>query len=201
MPKLLFAATVLLVAALMLACNGDDDSGNGGSTPVPSPTTPAAATVTPNPGAIDSRPGSTQPVSVQPIPSPLPGIVTQTAVRIGLHPEQGGWDRIVFEFDRGIPAAEVSYVDQAVACGSGEPVAVQGQAILSVRMTTAQAHNDAGMATVGRELAGQGGVIQEARIYCDFEGHVDWAIGLRARNNFKITTLSNPPRLVVDIKQ
>jgi hypothetical protein len=201
MRKALLAAAAVLVAALALACNGDDDNGGGGSTPTRPPATPAAATATPDPGAIDSRPGGTAPVSVQSIPSPLSGVVTQTAVRIGLHPEQGGWDRIVLEFDRGIPPAEISYVDQAVACGSGEPVAVQGQAILSVRMTTAQAHNDAGNATTPRQLPGQGGVIQEALVYCDFEAHVDWAIGLRARNNFKITTLSNPPRLVVDIKQ
>ncbi len=197
---------LLLVLALLLslalaACNGD------GSSPAASATPGVTASASPSPpidGTIDPLgAGSTNPVTVKPNPDPPVQAITLTDVRIGLHPEQGGWDRIVFEFDRDLPAGEISYVDksQVVSCGPGEVVPIQGQAVLSVRLL-AQAHNDAGMSTIDpRDFPGQGGVITEVKMYCDFEGHVNYAIGLKARQPFKVTTLTNPRRLVIDIKQ
>ncbi|HXH22175.1 MAG TPA: hypothetical protein VNN10_09105 [Dehalococcoidia bacterium] len=190
----------LLVAALALALTAPCNDDGAGNDPPASPTAPAT-TIILDPG-VDARPGSTEALIVQPVPNPPTGIIIQVATRIGLHPESGGWDRIVFEFDRGIPPARVTYVKDVIACGSGEPVRVQGQAFLAVQMTTARAHNDAGNSTLpSRQLAGQGGVIQEARLYCDFEAHLDWAIGLRDTKPYKITLLLDPPRLVIDIKQ
>ena len=132
--------------------------------------------------------------------SPFGG--TLKAIRIGLHPELGGWDRIVFEFEGGLPSAEVEYVQSAVGCGSGLPVAVQGQAILAVRFEPAAAHDDQGQLTIpSNTVPGQGGVIVETKAYCDFEAVVQWAVGLKAKQPFKVTTLQNPPRLAIDIKQ
>jgi len=50
-------------------------------------------------------------------------------------------------------------------------------------------------------LAGPGPAILEARQTCDFEGEVSWALGLAARQRFKVTLLANPTRVVVDVKQ
>jgi hypothetical protein len=49
-------------------------------------------------------------------------------------------------------------------------------------------------------MAGPGNAILQARSACDFEAHVDWAIGVKARQRFKVTTLTNPPRVVIDVK-
>ena len=187
------------LAALLLAFACDNAAPDQAPSRTPQPTT--APSPTPDAGAVDSRPGSTDPLTVRPNPDPPVEAITQVATRIGLHPEAGGWDRIVFEFDRGLPQADISYVESVFSCGPGELVPVQGGAILAVRML-AQAHNDQGMSTIpARQLSGQGGVIVEAKMYCDFEGHLDWAIGLKAKKPFKVTTLSNPTRLVIDIKQ
>jgi hypothetical protein len=123
-------------------------------------------------------------------------------VRVGAHPEQGGWDRIVFEFADVLPPGEVKYVPSVVQCGSGNPVRLPGSAILQVSFTGADAHNEAGQPTVSRrQISGPGNVILESQQICDFEAEVAWAIGLKAQQRFKVTLLQNPTRVVVDVKQ
>jgi len=194
-------AFCLCIGLLAAGCGGS----GGGKTPTPAAASPtAAATATrppPSPAAeptIDPATAGTAPVDVA--GDVLGG--TLVDVRIGLHPELGGWDRIVFEFTGGLPAAQVQYVQSATQCASGAPVAVQGQALLAVRFRPAQAHNEQGQLTIpATTVPGQGGVIVEAKSYCDFEAVVQWAIGLKAQKPFKVTKLSAPPRLVIDIKQ
>jgi hypothetical protein len=141
------------------------------------------------------------------LPDPNTGIYVLTDVRVGAHPESGGWDRIVFEFDpvEGFPGAHpggiVEYVDEVFGCGSGMPVAVQGDAILRVRLDATQAHDDNGNLTIdATEIEGPGNSIIEAMSFCDFEGIVEWAIGVPAEQNFKVVFLENPARIVIDIK-
>ena len=123
-------------------------------------------------------------------------------VRLGVHPEEGGWDRIVFEFGDDLPPGTVSYVPAVTACGSGAPVMMRGTAILAVRFSQAAAHTEAGQPTVARNvIPGAGQTILEARQTCDFEGEVAWAIGVAGRQRFKVTLLANPRRVVIDIKQ
>ena len=35
---------------------------------------------------------------------------------------------------------------------------------------------------------------------CDFEGHVEWVLGVRFPGRFRVTELTDPPRVVVDVK-
>ena len=136
-------------------------------------------------------------------PDPLPNIITLLkAVRIGAHPEEGGWDRIVFEFEGGLPPGRVEYgTEPAVQCGSGMAVTVAGQARMVVRFTQTQAHTDAGQPTMAqRELRGPGGAIIEAKQTCDFEGVVVWVIGADEAARFNVRKLSSPDRVVIDIK-
>jgi hypothetical protein len=171
----------------------------------PSSTLPATS---PSPGArVDGTVdplgfGGTEPVTVKSNPDPLTGIVVLSDIRIGVHPEEGGWDRIVFEFRDTLPGASIAYVPNVTACGSGLPVTLRGSAVLQVRFSQTQAHDDAGRPTTGRTtLDGPGGTILQARQTCDFEGVVTWALGVSGRQRFKVTTLSSPRRLIIDIKQ
>jgi len=119
-------------------------------------------------------------------------------VRIGSHQEGGGWDRIVFEFSGAVPTGEVEYADQIVQCGSGERVFVRGSGALLVRFDGAWAHDDVGRPTLQRtELPGTGNVIVQARLICDFEGEVAWAVGVTARQPFAVVSLDNPSRVVI----
>ncbi|MCE7927605.1 MAG: hypothetical protein HUU14_06045 [Dehalococcoidia bacterium] len=154
---------------------------------------------TPGDGAIDAlNPGSTTPVTVKANPSNFSGTALLKDVRSGA---QKLGDRVVFEFEgASLPPAKVEYVDSVSQCGSGQPVQVKGSAILLVTFTQAAAHDDQGKATFDKlSVAGPGPVVQEIVRTCDFEGHVAWAIGVSGKKNFKVTTLTNPTRLVVDV--
>jgi hypothetical protein len=123
-----------------------------------------------------------------------------TDVRVGAHPEEG-WDRIVFEFSGNLPdSTRIRYEASAVQCGSGMTEDVAGSGTLIVHMTDARAHNDMGQVTVGdTDVDGTGAAIREAVQICDFEGVVDWAVGTAGQQPFRVTVLSNPGRIVIDV--
>lgn len=116
---------------------------------------------------------------------------------------QASFDRIVFEFSGdAVPGYHIEYVDRPVrACGSGNTVKVAGDGWLSVRLTPAQAHTDAGRPTVPyRERRLRLPVLKELQSTCDFEGQVEWVLGVSSPNRYRVMELSNPTRLVVDIR-
>jgi hypothetical protein len=177
----------------------------------PTPAASAAPTATRTATAVGPRVdgtvdplgfGGTEPETIKSNPDPAPGSATLANVRIGVHPEEGGWDRIVFEFKSHLPAGRVSYEASAVACGSGAPVSIPGNAVLLVSFTGTDAHDDAGRLTIPTTtLEGPGKTILQARQICDFEGHVTWALGISGKQQFKVTRLQNPTRVVIDIRQ
>ncbi len=167
--------------------------------PAKSPTKPAASPTPPADGTIDALgPGSTEARTVKANPSNFTGTALLADVRAGA---QSLGDRVVFEFQgTGLPPGKVEYVDSVAQCGSGQPVQVKGDAILLVSFTQAAAHDDQGKSTFDKpKVAGPGQVVQEIVRVCDFEGHLSWAIGVTGKKNFKLTTLQNPTRLVVDV--
>ena len=115
-----------------------------------------------------------------------------------------GFDRVVFEFDSDqLPGYHVEYVDRPVRqCGSGEPTQIAGDAWLQVRLVPANAHTEAGVATV-KERERRPGLsnVQELELTCDFEAHVEWVLGVGSPNSYRVLELSNPSRLVVDVRQ
>jgi hypothetical protein len=223
MKRILLAAPILITLALV-ACSSDEDDDPTPTQPPAQATATAtrpAGSATPPPGTPATTPttigtsappvdgtvapqnaGDTQPFTIKSNPDPVSGAATLTDVRVGAHPENGGWDRIVFEFADVRPAGEVRYVDSVEQCGSGDDVELPGEASLLVSFVAANAHTEAGQPTVDtRQITGPGNAILESRQVCDFEAHVDWAIGVKARQNFKVTLLESPTRVVIDVKQ
>jgi hypothetical protein len=224
-------APALALALVLGACGDDDDATDPTATPTQpanetpgeSPTnTPDAETPTgepetetPEPGDPTPPPptdgtvdplgfGQTEDWSVKPWPTdPATEVAVLKEVRLGVHPEEGGWERIVFEFEGDeVPGGVIGYVEEAAQCGSGETVELEGEAILGIRLEGAQAHDDDGNVTVNMlEFEGPGGAIIEGMQACDFEAHVDWFLGMDEVSRFKVTRLEGPARLVVDIKQ
>ena len=207
------------LALVSAACGGDDNTTKTATptTAIASPSTVATVTAKPSAtaaaspsasataeGTIDPLgAGQTTPWTVKPPKEPVAGISILKALRMGVHPEQGGWERIVFEFDGDAwPPATVQYVEQALSCGSGQPVqGLKGAAILQVAFISAQAHDNAGKATMPNTITGPGTTVTNGVQACDFEGHVTWDFALTGKQNMKVTTLPNPPRVVIDIKQ
>ncbi|MEX2281025.1 MAG: hypothetical protein WEE89_00900 [Gemmatimonadota bacterium] len=131
---------------------------------------------------------------------PPPRVAILTAVRTARH---DGFERIVFEFQADqLPNYRVEYVDRPVrACGSGEPVALKGDAWLQISLEPAYAHDDDGHPTVKvRALMPMLPNLLELKLICDFEAIVSWAAGLKSPNRYRVLELSAPARIVVDIR-
>jgi hypothetical protein len=114
-----------------------------------------------------------------------------------------GYDRVVFEFEAGrTPGYRVEYVDRPVRqCGSGQVVPLRGDAWLRIRLEPSQAHDDRGRPTVeDRARTANLPVLRELRLICDYEGQVEWVLGLTSPNPFRVVELTSPARLVLDVR-
>jgi hypothetical protein len=123
------------------------------------------------------------------------------AVRTAAHP---GFERITFEFAGVAPAAyHIEYIDRPVrACGSGEPVAIEGDAWLEVRFNGANAHDDKGAPTVSeRDRRPALPIIRQLTLTCDFEAEVTWVAGVSTPARYRLRELAGPARVVVDLRR
>ena len=112
-----------------------------------------------------------------------------------------GYDRVVFEFDGPVPANfDVSFVPDIIGDPSGLPVPVIGQALLGVTFSLANGHDEDGnVFTDAITTLGLKNVIQVVRSG-DFEAVLSFGIGLAKQTQFSVFTLTNPSRVVIDIK-
>lgn len=153
------------------------------------------------------------PQTRQPIPAQFNGTtnpvqrnhpLTPPAVLVHVdHDMCAGFERFVFEFEGGLPGYRVKYVNRPITqCGSGRTVQVAGNAFLKIHFTPAQAHEmNSGEVTVDdRNRMLDFANAQQLVDVCDFEGNVEWVLGLRTAGRFRVTELTDPPRIVVDVK-
>jgi len=114
-------------------------------------------------------------------------------VRVG---ENDGFDRFVVEFDAGIGAYFVSYVEQVTQDGSGDVVPVEGSAFLQVTMNGIPNEPPVPQQTIDVGLTG---LIQVVGAGAGFEATVSYGLGTAQAAGFRAFTLTDPTRLVVDI--
>ncbi len=162
------------------------------ATPVPGQPGPGG---TPTPAASPSGPAFS--CAAQSAPGLQPGPVGVTAVRAGA---QSGYDRFVIEFDGPVPPYDVT--PQASATfdedASGRPVELTGSAGLRVVVRGARG---AGSYTGPTDLRPSGtAVLREARQIGDFEGVYTWGLGLSRAACYRVLTLKDPSRLVIDVQ-
>jgi hypothetical protein len=134
------------------------------------------------------------------VPPAREAAATLRAVRTGSH---DGFDRVVFAFDGDVlPAVHVEYVDRpSRACGSGEPVWLEGEGWLALRFEPARAHTEAGEVTFPERRKTPGLVaLREWALTCDFEADVTVVLGLAAPAGYRTAVLQAPLRLVVDVR-
>jgi hypothetical protein len=75
-------------------------------------------------------------------------------------------------------------------------------AILRARFSNTAAHDNNGVVTVNtNQVPGSPEGIVEAKQICDFEGVVEWVLGTDRVAPFRVTTLSGPPRIVIDVRR
>jgi hypothetical protein len=122
---------------------------------------------------------------------------TLVDVRAGGH---SGHDRVVFEFRGDVPQHRIGYVDELVEDGSGIPVSVAGSADLEVVFVGADAHEEDGTPTVSRRRFSPGlPAVEEIAQLGDFESVVSYGIGIDRRRPIRVSTLTGPSRLVIDV--
>lgn len=189
---------VSLVAGLALlaaGCSrGDDPTVTSGST-IPGSSLGTAATVPP-----DTTLGGRPPI----VAPPVAERAHLTDVRVGA---RSGGDRLVFQFDPVTPGYQIDFLTRPVTeDGSGAEVAVEGAAVLQVRLENAGTARFEGEKVIltyngPKRIEGNGtSVVTEAVLIGDFEGVVSWAVGLKVRpETLNVSALASPSRLVVDI--
>lgn len=131
---------------------------------------------------------------------PVPPGALLVDVRTGLHDE---FDRVVFEFEGGIPGYQVAYVQPPILeDASGLPVEIGGRAFLQVRFNVAAAHDPAtGEPTYDGpfEIVSDMPSLVESQQTGDFEGYLTWVLGLTDAVDVRVTELEDPFRLAIDV--
>ena len=74
--------------------------------------------------------------------------------------------------------------------------------LLHIRFNDLQAHTPQGEATIeNRHRRLDFEIAKELKLICDFEGNVDWLLGLTAQRPYRVFELNDPARLVVDVSR
>ena len=186
--------------AVLAAALGVVSFGCGGSDDEPGASTTTATTTATEPTTTgEAFEGGTDPVTA-------PAEISETALleRVAVAGHEG-YDRVVFQFRNGLPGYRVEYVDPPLReDGSGNVVDLEGNAFLVVRMEPASGFDltvpEGKLIYTGpRRIAGETTtVVRELVRTGDFEAVLTWAIGLEERVPFRVLTLDDPARLVVD---
>jgi hypothetical protein len=183
-------SAVVIVAALGLVACGKSHSGSSST----------AATT----DGIDPLEGA----GTVPVTGSATGDGTALLERIGVARHEG-YDRVVFQFRNHLPGYRVEYQSGPFAeDGSGNPVEVAGNAFVVVRMEPASGFD---LSTGEGQLVYQGpkrisgadagtSVVRELVRLGDFEAVLTWAIGLEEKVDFRVLTLADPARLVIDFR-
>jgi hypothetical protein len=200
----------IIIAGLALAgCN------RGGSTTSDTPTVSPAASAEASlpasaPESAEASPSASEGEPTESLPAfacvPSVTIASTTAraqitdVRVGTH---SLYDRVVFEFDSGLPDAVIEGVlPPFYADGSGLEIQVAGSAFLKVTMHGASRVSPDGTETYGGSTNFQPGFDRLVQLIegGDFEAVSSWYLGLDGGGCFRVMTLADPSRLVIDIE-
>jgi hypothetical protein len=205
--------TLLLVVALA-ACGGATTTASpsaGSSDPTGTFGASGTAATTPNgpaPSVASTAPAN--PPSVEPSPASftcggtlhLNGTTTDfkpvqvTDVRVGT---QAGYDRIVVEFaGTGTPGFDLATTTPPFnADASGLPLAVAGTDFLKLLFVSATAAGSwSGPSTFSPGYPKLHSLVAGG----DFEGHFTWFVGLNGPACYRVSVLSVPTRIVIDLQ-
>jgi hypothetical protein len=188
------------VAVLVAAC-----ASSGGGGPTSSSSAPSASAHTSTPAAssavaagCDTAPWRSAPISASHQVS-VPPVPVVTAVRVARHPECG-YDRVVLDIKGGVPSYTVAYVRQVIADASGQTITMPGARYLLITLRPAQAHSDAGVATVTAGVRQpRYPALASWALAGDFESVVGIAMGLSGQLHIRTGELAG--RIYIDIKE
>ena len=201
-------APALALAVLLAGCATGTDtttpttSPTGTSQPTTAPSTSADTTSdspTATPSSTSPAGEATLPFTATTEPDTAEGTgapVTVTDVRVGQH---DGYDRVVLDVAGGGMAGwDARYVDDPSHQGSGDPVEVDGQAVLAVDLTNIGIPDDTGVdAYDGPDRLTVGDTIVEVVVGTTFEGHMQVFVGTSGEQPFRVLELDGS--VVIDV--
>jgi hypothetical protein len=159
-------------------------------------TTPLATRSTPAPAAT---PPPTAPVGAQRC-APLSG-GDQSANRVlstVRAARQSGYDRVVFDFGPGaLPPYAIEQVDRVIQGGSGFVKPVEGNFFINVRFIQAGGSGEYRGPTQVRPDTDN---VREVVLSTNFEGALEFGIGLSRLACPRVSVLASPARLVLDFQ-
>lgn len=169
------------------------------------PATSASSASSPTPSVIHPTPTPSQ--AVRPTPTPfactaLPynrssGAVAVDVrdVRVGSHP---GYDRIVFETaGTARPEVRIEVVKPPFKLDPSDlPVTIAGSSFIQIKLTGVAVET---VPSAARDMVVNAPVLLELRQTAGYEGDATWIAGLSGRACSRISLLSGPTRLVVDV--
>jgi hypothetical protein len=222
-------AASLGLALLAAACGGGSDGGDSAQTAAATTTTgttAASATATGNAAASGTASASssasstssaaaTTPTATKEPPDPSHGTKNRAVEKVAAAnaaqvvvtgvgtQDVNKQEAFGFQFTAGIPGYRVEYVDKVTTCGSGADVDMHGaKGILLVTLKPAIAHDSSGATTVTiNQLQSSGKVITGIQQICDFEGVVQFAVGLTGTGAFQVLEGNNGDQLAVLVNQ
>ena len=201
----IFGAIVLIAGLTLTGC--------AAASPPPSAVSPSVAASETEPSLSASAAASIEASASEPteslpafacVPSVPIGSTTDRAqitdVRVGEHE---GYDRVVFQFDSGLPDAVIEGVlPPFYADPSGLEIEVDGSAFLKVTMQGASKVSPDGVVTYDGSTSFEPGFERLIQLVegGDFEAVSTWYLGLDGGSCYRVLTLSDPSRLVIDIE-
>jgi len=205
-------ALALIASMAFAACTAESPSPSAAG-----PSGSAVASASAEPSLAASQPASVEPSAVasEPTDSLLPFACKPsvtiasttnraqiTDVRVATH-FLAGYDRVVFEFTSGIPDALIEGVlPPLYADGSGLEMDVAGSAFLKVTMQGASRVSPEGGITYSGSTNFEPGFDRLVQLIegGDFEAVSTWYLGLDGARCYRVFTLPDPSRLVIDIE-
>ncbi|MCV2490312.1 hypothetical protein OF117_13160 [Geodermatophilus sp. YIM 151500] len=197
----LLASSLSLV--LLTACAGSGDLGTaagGGDAPSSAPATGGAGPASPSAGGDTSAPPFPADATPDTAEPSADSQGTVTDIRLGRH---DGFDRIVLELGgTGTPGWDVRYVDAPSSQGSGDAVDVAGGAVLQVTLTGTAYPYATGVEEYAADApltdpAAQ--VVTEVVFDATFEGQTVTFVGVQEEVPFRVYSLADPTRIVVEV--
>lgn len=125
---------------------------------------------------------------------PVPPLPVLVKISVGEHYEASpAYDRITFTFTGTFPSYDAQWVSRLVADASGKPIPLDGNDILRIRFTEADAHDATGHSTIVSAPPARVGykAINHYAQAGDFEGVITYGVA-----NYRTVTESNPQALV-----
>lgn len=188
----LLSATALALSGCQQDSGPSPGAGSSGSNATPSESPSPSQSTPPAPSGppFVSGPSSGEGGAL--------GATMVKRIRSGSH---NGFDRVVIDLNGPAPSWQADYVDELVQDGSGEPAPIQGTANLQV-IVQAAGHDDMGNPVYrGRQVARPGlPTLQAWAVIGDFEGQFTVGLALESQADYRVFTLKNPTRLVIDVK-